>query len=940
MKKIISFITLCSIVLISFVSLNFIFTKKAEAQNIGTLQNIVTPGFSFKKDLMLGDTDPDVKQLQKVLNADIDTMIISDDVGSRGKESTYFGQLTKDAVIKFQNKYKNIVLTLNSITTADGKVNRATRTRLNLLVGVMNTYDSVGQPQSRASTVVVTPAPVVITPPASTGPSMTVCNFINLLESVNIVTTDRANSARSTMGCAISGTFVDLKVNNSNGPITVAKNSDVTVSWTTGGMVSCDAGGRNKTLSGSETVKVGTTSQAFLLVCKTNAGASVSDIVTVNISGALTAEERLPPVLLDTTRYYFGYSLAMFDIKTDVPTKLYITYRTNSSDSKTVSFITLKADRIETVTGLTPNTKYYVKIRVVDANGNEFETDEFEETTSDNQDDNNPDDDVATSTEFVVKQRVLSTKGEGVLAVAGTDSLKLTSKVTLEAWVKPTAWSTAEGMSRTKDQVIISKGNIGENIDYALSLDNGRLVYSNNDAAMWTCSPVVPLNQWTHVAVSVDESTSTINLFINGVKVSSSTILTINTGTSTTATTTTNICEGKNGVFNKADKINKANGITNVIKSYIDQPAATPDYSSMSVEQIMAWTSSMMSSINSNPTSNVYIGNFYPKMCSSIVNKNNGFVGSLDDVRIWDKVRTEAEIKDNMKKSVKNKLDLVGYYTFDDETGADASVEGNTGALKGDVEIVDDEGAKSAVVAADFSYGSDYTVDDMCDPPKITSPTPEEKEYSVKVHFSGIVEQAGYCGGSDGNPNKYTLLVIKPINTTSSVVSVVDAEPGAWQPTYGGNDGSYGKGNNAVKLVLRHTPSSGPLPKVGDCVIGTSNGEPDTCSETTPPITSKGLATGQTISQACSTKGSGFIAGGIITSIGQSVGISCPGLGSKKSSNFFSKRWSSMTSLIKGQGTNWKECFHEGRVGSCVGAVQDSSTFGPQTIGILTGWDN
>jgi len=126
MNKIISLIVISTTVFVG----SFFFTKDSQAQNIGGLRNVITPGFSFKKDLRLGDTDPDIKELQKVLNADIDTVVATAGPGSTGQESTYFGSLTKAAVIKFQNKYKGAALTV-----IDGAVDKATRTKLNLLSG-------------------------------------------------------------------------------------------------------------------------------------------------------------------------------------------------------------------------------------------------------------------------------------------------------------------------------------------------------------------------------------------------------------------------------------------------------------------------------------------------------------------------------------------------------------------------------------------------------------------------------------------------------------------------------------------------------------------------------------------------------------------------------------------------------------------------------------
>ncbi|HEY4479422.1 MAG TPA: peptidoglycan-binding domain-containing protein, partial [Candidatus Paceibacterota bacterium] len=64
----------------------------------------------FFRTLKLGASGADVRELQKILNSDPDTVIAKSGPGSPSNESTYFGALTKGAVMRFQQKYKNDVL--------------------------------------------------------------------------------------------------------------------------------------------------------------------------------------------------------------------------------------------------------------------------------------------------------------------------------------------------------------------------------------------------------------------------------------------------------------------------------------------------------------------------------------------------------------------------------------------------------------------------------------------------------------------------------------------------------------------------------------------------------------------------------------------------------------------------------------------------------------
>lgn len=79
----------------------------------------------LSKDLKLGMTDPDVKTLQKQLNKDPRTQVAANGPGSIGQETTYFGSLTYNAVLKFQ--------ILHNILPQSGFVGPLTRAVLNLL---------------------------------------------------------------------------------------------------------------------------------------------------------------------------------------------------------------------------------------------------------------------------------------------------------------------------------------------------------------------------------------------------------------------------------------------------------------------------------------------------------------------------------------------------------------------------------------------------------------------------------------------------------------------------------------------------------------------------------------------------------------------------------------------------------------------------------------
>jgi hypothetical protein len=75
--------------------------------------------FTFTRSLTLGAVGSDVLELQKLLNAEGFT-ISESGAGAPGSETTYFGNRTKQALIKYQNFYRADILTPVNLTSGTG----------------------------------------------------------------------------------------------------------------------------------------------------------------------------------------------------------------------------------------------------------------------------------------------------------------------------------------------------------------------------------------------------------------------------------------------------------------------------------------------------------------------------------------------------------------------------------------------------------------------------------------------------------------------------------------------------------------------------------------------------------------------------------------------------------------------------------------------------
>ncbi|MBM2818225.1 MAG: Fibronectin type domain protein, partial [Parcubacteria group bacterium] len=92
---------------------------------------------SISRNLKAGSSGDDVKTLQRIL--------ISEDVYPEAVISGYFGRLTKNAVIKFQEKYFDEILAPGGFKQGTGYAGIASRKKLNEILGRQTSSSSVSQ---------------------------------------------------------------------------------------------------------------------------------------------------------------------------------------------------------------------------------------------------------------------------------------------------------------------------------------------------------------------------------------------------------------------------------------------------------------------------------------------------------------------------------------------------------------------------------------------------------------------------------------------------------------------------------------------------------------------------------------------------------------------------------------------------------------------------
>jgi len=177
----------------------------------------VQASVSFPRTLKLGMSGSDVLELQKILDSDPVTAISG---VAKGQETRYFGVNTKDAVIRFQNKYKADILAPNNLSSGNGVVGASTLAVLTRLASSLAAAFSPPTASPRQASIPATASPTSAQI-AAIAPSFMQAQATPASPSVNA----QLDALARSMGNSISGvqSSVQTSVQNSiqNGQISV-----------------------------------------------------------------------------------------------------------------------------------------------------------------------------------------------------------------------------------------------------------------------------------------------------------------------------------------------------------------------------------------------------------------------------------------------------------------------------------------------------------------------------------------------------------------------------------------------------------------------------------------------------------------------------------------------------------------------------------------------
>jgi Concanavalin A-like lectin/glucanases superfamily/The GLUG motif len=164
------------------------------------------------------------------------------------------------------------------------------------------------------------------------------------------------------------------------------------------------------------------------------------------------------------------------------------------------------------------------------------------------------------------------------------------------------------------------------------------------------------------------------------------------------------------------------------------------------VNDVISTASCGTGAINNNSNNPLQIGNFGAGYYSEL---------SIDELRIWDYVRTPAHIQNNMYGNLTgNEAGLLGYWNFENGTADDLTNNNNDGTLNGNPIISYEPipGFSDSFSAGDGSEGNPFQISNLNDLFLLSSDTTNWSSYFIQTADIDASAASGWNAGTGFSP--------------------------------------------------------------------------------------------------------------------------------------------------------------------------------------------